>query len=30
MEEMVNKFYKNKRILVTGDTGFKGFGYVYG
>ena len=24
MEEMVNKFYKNKRILVTGATGFKG------
>ncbi len=24
MEKMVNKFYKNKRILVTGATGFKG------
>ena len=24
MEEMVNKFYKNKRVLVTGATGFKG------
>ena len=24
MEKMVNKFYKNKKILVTGATGFKG------
>ena len=24
MEKMVNKFFKNKRILVTGATGFKG------
>ena len=24
MEKMVNKFYKNKRVLVTGATGFKG------
>ena len=24
MEKMVNRFYKNKRILITGATGFKG------
>ena len=30
MEKLVKKFYKGKRILVTGASGFKGAGYVIG
>ena len=33
MEKLVKNFYKNKKILITGATGFKGawlhIGYIY-
>ena len=29
MEKMINNFYKNKKVLVTGATGFKGAWLCY-
>jgi hypothetical protein len=30
MEDSFKGYYKNKRVIVTGHTGFKGAGYQFG
>jgi hypothetical protein len=28
--QLFNDIYKNKRVLITGDTGFKALGWLFG